>query len=147
MPAGRGGTAGDDIRYRMGDIARIAPSHCACGRTLQVLEEFVGRTGEIFTTRDGRMIPPNFWCRLFMAREIPGAVHRFQVMYTKDKNIVVRIARGPGFNGTTEQYLNRVMRENFAPATDFRIEYVDEIKPAVSGKYLMVYREKSQGES
>jgi phenylacetate-CoA ligase len=130
------------IRYRMGDIARVAPSRCACGRSLQVLEEFVGRTGEIFTTRDGRMIPPNFWCRLFMAREIPGAVQRFQVMYTKDRNIVVRIARGPGFNGATEAYLNRAMHDNFAPATEFRIEFVDEIKPAVSGKYQMVYQEQ-----
>lgn len=129
------------IRYGMGDIARVAPSHCACGRTLAVMEEFVGRTGEIFTTRDGRMIPPNFWCRLFMGREIPGAVQRFQVMYTREKAIVVRIARGPLFNETTEAYLQRIMQDNFAPATPFRIEYVDEIKPMISGKYQMVYQE------
>lgn len=129
------------LRYRMGDIARVATSRCGCGRTLQVLEEFVGRTGEIFTTRDGRMIPPNFWCRLFMAREIPGAVMRFQVMYTKDRNIVVRIARGSGYTTNTEEYLSRVMRDNFSPATQFRIEYVDEIKSTISGKYLMVYHE------
>jgi phenylacetate-CoA ligase len=130
------------IRYRMGDIGRLAPSECACGGTLQVLEELVGRTGEIFTTRDGRMIPPNFWCRLFMGREIPGAVMRFQVMYTKDANIQVRIARGPRFNEETETYLNRAMRDNFAPATGWRIEYVDRIEPAISGKYRMVYREE-----
>jgi len=134
------------IRYRMGDIARLAPSSCECGRTLEVLEEFVGRTGEIFTTRDGRMIPPNFWCRLFMAREIPGAVNRFQVMYRNDKNIEVRIARGPGFTSETEGYLNKVMRENFAPATEWEIKYVEEIKPAISGKYLMVYREGQTNE-
>jgi hypothetical protein len=34
------------------------------------------------------------------------------------------------------------MRENFAPATGFRIEYVGEIKPTVSGKYLMVRKEE-----
>jgi phenylacetate-CoA ligase len=130
------------IRYRMGDIARVAPSNCACGCTLQVLEEFVGRTGEVFKTRDGRMIPPNFWCRLFMAREIPGAVVRFQVMYTKDSNIVVRLVRGRTFMTSTEEYLNRVMRNNFSPATEFRIEFVDEIKASVSGKYLMVYQER-----
>jgi phenylacetate-CoA ligase len=130
------------IRYRMGDIARIAASHCPCGRTLQVLEEFVGRTGEIFTTRDGRMIPPNFWCRLFMGRDIPGAVKRFQVMYTKDLSVVVRIVRGEGFSSATERYLDRVMTDNFSPATAFRWEFVDEIKASISGKYLMVYREK-----
>jgi phenylacetate-CoA ligase len=129
------------IRYRMGDIARVAPSTCACGRTLQVLEEFVGRTGEIFTTRDGRMIPPNFWCRLFMGREIPGAVKRFQVAYTKDRDIKVRIVPGASFSAETESYLNKIMRDNFSPATRFSIEYIDEIKAAISGKYLMVYRE------
>ncbi len=126
------------IRYRMGDIARIAKSRCACRRAMPVMEEIVGRTGEIFTTRDGRMIPPNFWCRLFMAPEIPGAVKRFQVIYTRERNIVVRIARGERFTGDTEAYLNRIMRDNFAPATEFRIDCVDEIKPTVSGKYLMV---------
>lgn len=130
------------IRYGMGDVARVAPSHCACGRTLAVMDEFVGRTGEIFTTRDGRMIPPNFWCRLFMAREIPGAIQRFQVMYTRHKEIVVRIARGPRFNETTEAYLQGMLQDNFAPATPFRFEYVDEIKPMISGKYQMVYQEK-----
>ena len=130
------------FRYRMGDIARLGASPCSCGRTLQVLEEFVGRTGEIFTTRDGRMIPPNFWCRLFMAREIPQAVKRFQVMYTRDRDIVVRIARDRAYNAATEEYLNRVMLDNFSPATAFRIDYVDDIEAEISGKYQMVYSEQ-----
>jgi phenylacetate-CoA ligase len=128
------------IRYRMGDIARISSTRCACGRTLQVLEEFVGRTGEIFTTRDGRMIPPNFWCRLFMAKEIPGAVRRFQVTYTKEKDIIVSIVRGSGFSTSTQQYLNSVLERNLGSATRFQLEYLDEIKPSVSGKYQMVRR-------
>ncbi|MEW6749457.1 MAG: hypothetical protein AB1505_00580 [Candidatus Latescibacterota bacterium] len=129
------------IRYRLGDLARVAPSGCACGRTLQVLDHFVGRTGEVFTTRDGRMIPPNYWCRLFMAPEIPGAVRRFQVIYTRGQDIVVRLVRGPGFSAHTEAYLQRVMAENFAPVTAWRFEYVPEIRPTTSGKYQMVYRE------
>jgi phenylacetate-CoA ligase len=129
------------IRYCTGDVARVGPSRCSCGRTLPVLEEFVGRTGEIFRTRDGRMISPNFWCRLFMAREISGAIRRFQVTYTRDLNIVVRIVRGVNFTPATLDYLNRFMLDNLAQATEFRIECVEEIKPVISGKYLMVQRE------
>ena len=130
------------IRYRMGDIARIVPSRCPCGRTLPVLEEFAGRTGEIFTTRDGRMISPNFWGRIFMARDIPGAVKRFQVIYTRDQKIVVKIVRGESFNAGTAEHLSRAMHDNFAPTTAVLFKYVDEIKPTVSGKYLMVQKEE-----
>ena len=73
------------IRYRMGDIGDVKPSRCQCGRTLQVIENLLGRTGEIFITKDGRMISPNFWCRTFMSGKVSGAIRRFQVVYTRTK--------------------------------------------------------------
>lgn len=129
------------IRYRMGDLGSLAPTQCTCGRSLQVLEEFVGRTGEIFHTRDGRMIPPNFWCRLFMHRKIPGAVSRFQVCYRTDRSILLQIVKGPQFSAATETYLREQLTANFSPATPFEIQYAPRIRPTTSGKYLMVFSE------
>ena len=62
------------LRYRMGDLGRLARKECTCGRSLLLLEELVGRTGEIFRTRDGRMISPNFWCRTFMNPALSGKI-------------------------------------------------------------------------
>jgi phenylacetate-CoA ligase len=126
------------IRYRMGDIGTIAPSSCSCGRTLPVLQEFVGRTGEIFRTRDGRMISPNFWCRTFMNVKLAGAIKRFQVIYLSDHSMQIKIVKDGLFNSGTEQVLTEHLKRNFTPDMEFSFEYVPEIPPLVSGKYQMV---------
>ncbi len=129
------------IRYRMGDVGLITDTPCACGRGLQVIRELMGRTGEVFITKDGRMISPNVWCRLFMAPELTGAVRRFQVVYTATKDIRVRIERGARFTAATDGALRAALAQRFPPATATAIEYVPRILPQVSGKYQMVVHE------
>lgn len=129
------------IRYRMGDIGVVGNQRCGCGRSLQVLLGLLGRTGEIFMTKDGRMISPNFWCRVFMTDRYAGQIRRFQVVYTKEKNLRVIIARGPGYSADAENHIRDMIRTNFSSDTRFNFEYVPDIKPHVSGKYQMVVNE------
>ena len=129
------------IRYRMGDIGEVGDLQCGCGRTLQVLSRLIGRTGDIFITKDGRMISPNFWCRVFMTEKLAGQIKRFQVIYTKEKNLRVLVVKGNGYSVETENYIRVVVRDNFSPDTDLEIRCVPEIPPHVSGKYQMVINE------
>ena len=129
------------IRYRLGDLGRPAPSRCACGRTLQVLEDFLGRTGEVFVTKDGRMIPPNFWCRFFMVDGQSQFVERFQVIYRRADLISIRIVKRQGFSEATEADMKRILRKNFSTDVYFEFEYVPRIAPQISGKYQMVVNE------
>ncbi|HLG59287.1 MAG TPA: hypothetical protein VI485_28370 [Vicinamibacterales bacterium] len=129
------------IRYRLGDLGRPAPSRCACGRTLQVLEEFLGRTGEVFVTKDGRMIPPNFWCRFFMVGGQSQFVERFQVVYKRPEHISILLVKRQGFSASTEEDMRTILRKNFSSDVRFDFEYVPEIKPQISGKYQMVVNE------
>ena len=129
------------IRYRMGDIGRVAESTCGCGRKLPVLQEFLGRTGEIFRTRDGRMISPNFWCRTFMNVQVSDAVKRFQVVYVRDDHMKIRIVKNANYTDTTEQILREHLLKNFPQDMRFEFLYVPEIQPQVSGKYQMVVNE------
>ena len=129
------------LRYRMGDLGRLARKECACGRTLLQIEELLGRTGEIFQTRDGRMISPNFWCRTFMNPALSGRVVRFQVVYKKDDEIEIRIIRGDGYNEDTRRGLEKFLGGNFGQQMKVYITHVDEILPQVSGKYQMVVNE------
>lgn len=126
------------IRYRMGDVGQVESSRCACGRSLQVLTTLLGRTGEIFITKDGRMISPNFWCRTFMSGKISNAVRRFQVVYKKNKDLKIRIQRDKGFSSDTESYIKETVARNFSPDTNLELEYVSGIGPEISGKYQMV---------
>ena len=50
-------------------------------------------TYELFTTRDGRMISPNFWLHLFRRESVAGFIKRFQVNYRENGNILVRIVK------------------------------------------------------
>jgi phenylacetate-CoA ligase len=129
------------IRYRLGDIGRPAPSDCACGRRLSVLKDFLGRTGEIFTTKDGRMIAPNFWCRFFMVDGQSQFVERFQVVYRKSDEVDIRIVKKPGFSEQTEADMLRILRKNFSDEIHFHFNYVPKIEPQISGKYQMVVNE------
>jgi len=131
------------IRYRMGDIGDVRPSACACGRTLQVIENLLGRTGEIFTAKDGRMISPNFWCRMFSS--VSGAVRRFQVIYTPSKDLRILIEKDRGYSPDTEGYIRGMVQKNFSGDTGLEIAYVPEIRPMVSGKYQMVVNEAAPG--
>jgi phenylacetate-CoA ligase len=129
------------IRYRMGDVGDVRPSRCQCGRTLQVIENLLGRTGEIFITKDGKMISPNFWCRTFMSGKVSGAVRRFQVVYTKTKDLKIKVEKDSLFSSATETYIKEMVAKNFSKDTSLEIEYVPEIKPMLSGKYQMVVNE------
>lgn len=133
------------IRYRMGDIGRVVESACGCGRSLQVLQDFLGRTGEIFRTRDGRMISPNFWCRTFMNVKLSDAVKRFQVVYISDISMKIRIVKGGTYTEGTELILREHLKKNFPKDMDFEFAYVPEIRPQVSGKYQMVVNEIAHG--
>ena len=129
------------IRYRLGDIGRPAPSDCACGRKLSLMKDFLGRTGEIFTTKDGRMIAPNFWCRFFMVDSQSQFVERFQVVYRKSDEVDIRIVKKPGFSEQTEADMLRILRKNFSDEINFHFNYVPKIEPQISGKYQMVVNE------
>jgi phenylacetate-CoA ligase len=129
------------IRYRMGDIGRTADSACGCGRKLQVLQDLMGRTGEVFRTRDGRMISPNFWCRTFMNTALSDAIKRFQVVYIRDDLMRIRIVKGEVYSEATERVLREHLKKNFPRDMTFEFAYVQEIKPQVSGKYQMVVNE------
>ena len=129
------------IRYRTGDIGLTAPSACRCGRTLSVIKEFTGRTGEIHITRDGRMIAPNFWCRTFMDPSLGAAVDRFQVVYRSDDRISIRIIRGASYTAATEEHLRSAISRNLCDSARIEFDYVSHIAPLISGKYQMVVKE------
>ncbi len=130
------------IRYRMGDIGKVGPSRCSCGKPLQTVAELLGRTGEVFLTKDGRMISPNFWCRVFMSEEHSESIRRFRVIYTKEKDIRIQIECGPDYSTKTERYITDTVKSNFSNDTACAVECVPAIEPEVSGKYLMVVNEE-----
>jgi phenylacetate-CoA ligase len=133
------------IRYRTGDCGEVASEKCSCGRNLQIIKQFHGRTGEIFTTSDGRMFSPNFWCRTFMDVRLASTVRRFQIVYSRDRSIRMKLIIDKVNRPEAERILTEAVCENFGGQTGVRFDYVEDIPPQLSGKYQMVINECVSG--
>jgi len=55
--AEKAGDMGVDLRYRTSDITRLAPSLCACGRTLARMERIGGRSDDMLIIRSVDVFP------------------------------------------------------------------------------------------
>jgi phenylacetate-CoA ligase len=129
------------LRYRIGDLAEIAENVCSCGRSLSVLKSILGRTGDVFKTKDGRLIEPGFWCHAFMVGRQSQDVEKFQVVYRRNDRILFRVIPKASYSGQTEAELRSLMEKHFQSGIQFDFEYVSDIKPQPSGKCPIVVNE------
>ncbi len=134
------------LRYRIGDIAELGERDCPCGRPQMTLGRIMGRTGELFTTPEGRLLEPNFWCIAFESARLSQDVERFQVIYRRNDCIRFRIVARSSYSDETESELRNFLEQNFQSTIQFEFEYVPEIKPQPSGKFLFVVNEIPQQE-
>jgi phenylacetate-CoA ligase len=133
------------IRYRTGDLGELAVEKCPCGRTLQVIKELHGRTGEIYHSPDGRMFSPNFWCRVFMDAGLASRVKRFQIVYTRADTIRIKLVVEDQNRRGVEVILRETVSRNFGVERPVAFEYPEDIAPRLSGKYEMVIVEPKEG--
>lgn len=129
------------LRYRIGDLAELGGGDCSCGRSPIVLKKILGRIGEVFKTKDGHLIEPNFWCLAFMQGRPSQDVERFQVVYRRADCIRFRIVPRRRYTGEIESDLLHFVEKSFPSGMQFEFEYVSEIKPQPSGKYVIVVNE------
>jgi phenylacetate-CoA ligase len=65
------------IRYRTGDLTRLLPDPCPCGRTLVRMDRILGRTDDMMIVRGVNVFPSQIEAVLF---EIEGATPHYQVV-------------------------------------------------------------------
>jgi phenylacetate-CoA ligase len=120
------------LRYRIGDLGRIASEPCPCGRSSRVLAELEGRVSEYVTLPDGRLAGP-LSVTLAM-NQIPSIV-RFQLVQRTPTTFDLQLAT-----------VDRVAFDVGAPAAvaalhallpGYVVEptYVDEIRIEPGQKY------------
>jgi phenylacetate-CoA ligase len=134
------------IRYQIGDLAEMGGSDCPCGRSLIALKKILGRIGDLFKTKDGRLIYPNVWLLAFEQDRPSRDVESFQVIYRRQDHIRIRIVPRRSYSAETEAQLRQFVAKNFPSDIQLEFEYVPEIKPQPSGKYAYVVNEIEQRE-
>ncbi|MDO9027862.1 MAG: phenylacetate--CoA ligase family protein [Candidatus Roizmanbacteria bacterium] len=126
------------IRYKIGDRGAMSDKMCSCGRGLPLLTKLSGRKADCFWTREGKIVPGEYFVHLVGVLLKNNPVQKFQVIQESYDDLRFRLVLRPG------KYLEvNVQREieektRLVMGMSYRIafEYVDDILPTSSGKYF-----------
>lgn len=122
------------IRYKIGDIGALSSKQtCKCGRNLPCLTHVTGRTVNVFKRRDGTKIDGEYFTHLFYGIK---EVERFQVIQTDYEKIQIKIQSSKPMGSVKEDEIRKNICVVMGSTCDVDIEYLDEILPTKSGKYL-----------
>jgi phenylacetate-CoA ligase len=121
------------LRYRNGDVATRAPNPAgrACSRGLPTLRRIDGRKLDMLRTRDGRMLPGEYFPHLL--KDIPG-IMRFQVIQEHLDAFTLKIVPGEAFGADQENVIRDELAKVLGGDTALDIQRVDDIPLTPGGK-------------
>jgi phenylacetate-CoA ligase len=123
------------IRYRTGDIVSLSNAPCSCGRTLSRVEISGGRAVEFIVTKEGKWVVG--YSFIYIARATEGVV-KFQVLQEKIGEIRIRLVVDERFPADGANQVRKKAAQRLGSDDEIKVEIVDDIAPAPSGKYRPV---------
>lgn len=125
------------IRYDTNDLGRLAEDGfvCACGRTLPVLREVLGRSDDVVVTRDGRQLVQfdGFFDASFHIME-------GQIVQEDYDRFLLRVVPAEGWRDDESVRLAEALRQRVGQA-DVRVETVERIERTWAGKFRIIVSE------
>lgn len=125
------------IRYRVGDIIKLAPDDktCVCGSSFLLIESIEGRSSDyIYSPEKGKVNQVNIGNS---AKGIDGIVS-FQIIQEIETEITLRLVVSDDYNKVEESNFLSAIRERVGKKIEINIQYVDEILREKSGKFRIV---------
>jgi len=123
------------IRYRTGDMGRLVPGRCPCGRGLPMMEIVGGRVTDFLYLPDGTV--KHALSIIYPLRETPG-IRQFRVTQHEDFAVTVDVVADDPGGGLTQDAIARRARPVLGSEIDVRVRLVDRIATAGSGKFRYV---------
>jgi phenylacetate-CoA ligase len=123
------------IRYSMGDTAVLSNQACACGRTLQLLEEVGMKAQDILVTPDGRMIPPGVATGSFKGVR---SIVRSQIVQDRAGAVLVRLVVRKSYGAEDENAVRRGLSQCLGAGVRIEFELVDDIPLSGRGKFRRI---------
>lgn len=123
------------IRYRTGDVGKLEPRPCPCGRGLPLLRNVEGRRTDFLVTPSGRVL--HALAAIYVLREIPE-VNQFQVVQERLDRLVVRVR--PEGSRLPPEACERIIKSLgrlFEGKADILVEEADRLT-SPSGKHRYV---------
>ncbi len=131
------------IRYDIGDLGTVAADiKCSCGRGLPLIKSVEGREMSVFKTRDGRLIPGEFFIHFIGVVFNTGFIRKFQVIQKDYDYLVIKVVMKD--KNSFQQYVSKIESSiQEVMGNDCQIEWqeVKDIPTLKSGKYLYTLSE------
>jgi len=121
------------IRYRIGDIGAPVVRACPCGRPLPVLDHFEGRIEAVLIMRDGRWMG-----RLDAIFKGASGFHEAQIIQDDFERFRIRLVPAEEYREADGQLLVDNLHNCIGHEVQIRLELVDRIERAASGKFPAV---------
>jgi phenylacetate-CoA ligase len=131
------------LNYRLGDLARMLPDRCGCGRTLPVMSFVEGRINDWVRAPSGELVHPQE-VRLLIEREL--GILRYQVIQRAPARFELLVVPRPSWG--PEALRDRVaerLGELLACRVELRMSVVDDLPRTGSGKARPVTSALAQG--
>ncbi len=125
------------IRYRTGDLGRMSrdETSCSCGRQMPVIEGIEGRTDDVITTPDGRIVG-----RMDPVFKIDVRVKAVQIAQVAPDRLVARCVPSEGFGKTDEMVIRERIKERVGDMS-VDVVIVTSLAKTESGKFKAVVNE------
>jgi phenylacetate-CoA ligase len=121
------------LRYRLGDVAVLGETECACGRRFPTLEQIVGRLDDVVVTPDGRRVG-----RLDPAFKGRRTIREAQVVQESEFTVTVRLVPGPDYSEDDGAAVVRELELRLGTAMRIGVERVASIERTKGGKFRAV---------
>jgi phenylacetate-CoA ligase len=132
------------IRYRTGDVVRLADVPATGGRGLRVIAEVGGRKTDFVVAPDGRVM--HALAVIYVLRAVPG-IAQFKCLQRAVDHIEVQIVPASGWSEQAGQAVVAGLRARLGAEVRVELQLQDEIPPEASGKHRYVVSEVALGEA
>lgn len=119
------------IRYRIGDVVTKGAFTCECGARTPTLSAIDGRSLDYFRLPDGRVLHP-----FSFDLGLTPWIRNFSMVQERSDLITAYVVASSDRTGDQVSELERSVRQVLGPRVLFRMQFVDAITPAESGKFM-----------
>jgi len=125
------------IRYQIGDMAIPAENEqCSCGRGLPLIKGVVGRQIDVFKTKNGRVVPGEFFIHFIGVVYNKDFISKFQVVQKDYESVVIRLVLRDEIKfGSYKKKIIDSIKDVMGQDCKVEFEFVEDIEPTKSGKY------------
>jgi len=121
------------IRYKIGDVGIIQEyKPCTCGCTYSKLSKIVGRTTDIFKTKDGKKIDGEYFTHLFYFCEW---IEQFQVIQNNLDEIIIKIVKNSDVVASDIIIIEEKIKLVMGADCKVIFDYVEDIPKTLTGKF------------